>query len=195
MLTFRIYIYVLPTLKLVQVNFLTHTAETVLSDEQRSAIKILKKKHRAQDETEMCSSDMVKNLTGISEEEINSYHLYNNEHINNELENSGMRVPNQNQRCENSIDTHEEDFTFSGFPTGKKTEETGSALWDIFRREDVPKLKEYLAKHSREFRHTFCCPVNQVLRISKSLLYLFWTLNLLLIMKVIIYSSGCSSNS
>lgn len=49
----------------------------------------------------------------------------------------------------------------------------GGAVWDIFRRQDVPKLIEYLQKHHKEFCHGSNLPVNSVIHpIHDQTLYL-----------------------
>ena len=48
-------------------------------------------------------------------------------------------------------------------PFVEENQPEGGALWDIFRREDVSKLHDYLIKHSEEFRHYKYEPVKKVI--------------------------------
>ncbi|XP_075477051.1 lysine-specific demethylase JMJ27-like isoform X3 [Primulina tabacum] len=57
----------------------------------------------------------------------------------------------------------ENDSTFVSRNVLENSEEIdGGALWDIFRRQDVPKLEEYVRKHYKEFRHIHLNPLPRI---------------------------------
>ncbi|KAJ9169165.1 hypothetical protein P3X46_020626 [Hevea brasiliensis] len=140
------------------VNILTHTAEVALSEEQRTGIQQLKRKHLEQDEKERLEHDKVNHhpigqigdCSG-SRKEMDVSNI-------TELEIYPSEISEKREISHDQL----RGARLAGLPTADETDEMCGALWDIFRREDVSKLEEYLRKHSMEFRHTFCSPVKQV---------------------------------
>lgn len=59
--------------------------------------------------------------------------------------------------CSGSVERSEDsdsDYLFEDVDSVKKEAKPSGAQWDVFRRQDVPKLLEYLRRHSSEFTST-----------------------------------------
>ncbi|XP_030470114.1 lysine-specific demethylase JMJ26-like [Syzygium oleosum] len=150
------------------VNVLTHTAEVRYTREQMKIMDELKQKHRKQDQREgieVCK-DLEKTIDNTTYNNLvcgADERCDTNGHVTLDgripLSTANMTKTGEGEASPGAID--------GAFGTSRTSGDVldaaeGGAVWDIFRREDVPKLQDYLKKHFREFRHTHCCPLPQI---------------------------------
>ncbi|OIT03102.1 PREDICTED: lysine-specific demethylase JMJ25-like isoform X2 [Nicotiana attenuata] len=150
------------------VFLLMHTQAAVPAADQLSAIENLKQKHKAQDQKEF-ATDAYRTHGRIKDwvPSVNGKTVLNELSISQEKQNcDGLEVEKSNkaekkkysqQGVEADCETNGEADQFQN-----REDADGGALWDVFRRKDIPELEEYLRKHFREFRHIYGSPLPQV---------------------------------
>lgn len=181
------------------VNILVHTTEVPISSEQLTKIKKLMKHCRDQDNKgnsntsekvggEEKSSVLSGNTEESSLQDIveEGLCLPNGAHNTNTSYAEGGDSDSESESeasilcsgiTQSSDDSDDQNFfqdcsKSSYFCGEQQGANSCGAQWDIFDRQDVPKLLEYLSRHSNEFSHAYGFPQNVVHPILDQRFYL-----------------------
>lgn len=127
---------------------LTHATEVKIPPGQHKIIDILQKKYEAEDEI----------IEGTSS---------NDEHFEPSNVTEDVKfVDESDPSWQKNLSMESDSNSNSSRNDNKSDVVYGGAVWDIFRRQDVPKLIEYVLKHQKEFRHISNLPVKSVRVVS-----------------------------
>lgn len=151
------------------VNILVHATELPISEKKLNKVKILLNKYSSQDQNESLEKNKTKNETNqpCGRSSFSSEVTQQSELLEDNTKGELTQIPNGNP-CAFSDDSsiggesddedlcHEE-FGSSSCNRGKPVDTCG-AEWDVFRRQDVPKLVEYLRKYSNELNQSYSSP-------------------------------------
>ncbi|KAK9056353.1 hypothetical protein SSX86_027443 [Deinandra increscens subsp. villosa] len=154
------------------VNILVHATELPISEKRLNKVKILLNKYSSQDHKESLKKNKNKNKSKIVgacvksslSSEITQQSEIAEINTNGEL----TQTPYDGDSCvfsdnySSNCDSDDEDLCHDEYGSSSCSEgkvvDTHGAQWDVFRREDVEKIVEFLTKYSTELNSSYCSP-------------------------------------